>query len=130
MTFRYDEIMQAQAAHIDAQQQLAAADLEAARVTDDAYGVRDAADRILNLDLMRNALNARAQTYFTSQAAQSQSPGSRWGLSDEEVAVAKASHSAGTDEQRIEEYARNKQRYWAMRASGEYDDSQGSVRRR
>jgi len=127
MAFKYDDIMRAQAQNIDNQQALAAADLEAARLTDDEAGVHGAAERILQLDLMRNALNVRAQQYLTAQAAQPQ--GNRWGLSSEEVEVAKASHGSGTPEQRIEEYARNKQRYQHMRATGQYRDDQGTVRR-
>jgi len=120
--------MQAQAENLDTQQQLAAADLESSRLTGDGDGVLQAAERILHIDAMRNALGVRAQQYFSAQAAQSQG-NNKWGLSTEEVEVAKASHSAGTVEQRLEEYARNKARYQHMRATGQYRDDQGTVRR-
>jgi hypothetical protein len=128
MAFHYDEILRSQAENLQAQQQLAAAELEAARIVDDAEGVHAAADRILHLDLMRNALGVRAQNYVNAQITQSQ--GNRYGLSQDELDVAHGSFGTSMSKDEKERlYAENKARYQHMRATGVYRDDQGSVRR-
>lgn len=129
MAFDYAAIMQAQDDRISADQMRATAEFEAARLGEDPEAVMAASQRILELDAQRAALMQRAQQFMASQQNARSEPSNKWGLTDEEVEVAKASHSAGTTEQRIEEYARNKQRYQSMRASGQYRDDQGTVRR-
>lgn len=127
MAYNYTDIMLAQDERISIEQAQATAELEAARLNEDYPGTLAASQRILELDVQRSALAQRAQQFAASQRAQPQ--GNKYGLTDEEVEVAKASHGAGTDEERIAEYARNKQRYQHMRATGEYRDDQGTVRR-
>ena len=127
MAYSYQQILQSQYEAKAGERALALADLEAARINEDPSGTMDAANRILEVDKSVTALDRIAQTYIAGQQQQPQ--GNRWNLSAEEVEVAKASHSAGTAEERIEEYARNKQRYRHMRQTGEYRDDQGSVRR-
>jgi hypothetical protein len=87
-----------------------------------------AADRILAIDTMYNALAARANQYMAHQQAQPR--GNAYGLSDDEIEVAKNSHSAGSVEDRIRDYAANKQKLAWMRQTGAYDDSQGKVFKR
>lgn len=127
MSYDYKSIIESQYEQQAAQRATALADLEAARLNEDAYGTMDAANRIVDVDQKRAALDRIAHQYTASQQAQPQ--GNRWNLSNEEVEVAKASHSAGTEEERIEEYARNKQRYRHARATGAYRDDHGTVRR-
>jgi hypothetical protein len=127
MPYDYSSIMTAQAERIAADQARAAADLEAARLAEDPDATMYHAGRILELDAQRDALAVRANNFVSQQSAQPQRHPS--GLSDEEIAVAKASHSGGTADQRIQEYAQNKARYQHLRATGQYRDDQGTVRR-
>lgn len=66
-----------------------------------------------------------------AQGMQAARPANAHGLSDQEVEVAKNwtgdNHMTADDKLRI--YAENKARYQRMRASGEYRDDQGTVRR-
>jgi len=126
MAYSYEDILKSQYEQKAADRALALADLEAARLSEDPNGTMDAANRILEVDKSVTALNTIANQYVRQQQ---QPQGNRWNLSSEEMDVAKASHSAGTEEERIEEYARNKQRYRQARADGSYRDDQGSVRR-
>lgn len=127
MAYDWSSILTAQAERIDSEQAEAAAQLEAARHREDASDVMHYSNRILDLDLQRNALAARANNFVAAQQAQPR--GNAYGLSNEEIEIAKASHSGGTVQERIEEYARNKQKLQYMRATGEYRDDQGRVTR-
>jgi len=126
MAYEYKDIIQSQYEQQAAQRAQALADLEAARYNEDAGGVMDAANRIVDVDQRRTALDRIANQFASQQQQQQQPQGNRWNLSNEEVAVAKASHSGGSEEERIEEYARNKQKLRHLRSTGEYSDSQGS----
>ena len=127
MAYSYEDIIRSQYEQKATEKAQALADLEAARVAENAIDTMAAADRIVEIDKSVSAIDRIAHQYVASQQAQPQ--GNRWNLSNEEMEVAKASHSAGTAEERIEEYARNKQRYRQARASGAYRDDQGTVRR-
>ena len=127
MAYNYEDILRAQYEAKAADRAQALADLEAARMNENAPNIMDAANRIVEIDNSVRSLDNIANSYLASQRAQPQ--GNQHGLSDEEMDVAKNSHSAGTAERRIEEYARNKQRYQHTRASGQYRDDQGTVRR-
>jgi hypothetical protein len=116
MAYSYQQILEAQYRRIADEYAETVADLEAGRVNEDAYRVTSAADRILELDKSREALDRRAQTFV---AGQQQSQGNQFGLSKDEQDVAKI--SGISDEQ----YVRNKQRYRAMKAEGYWD--QGRV---
>lgn len=108
MPFSYDDILRSQHDRINAQQASASADLEAARLADDAYMVQDAADRILQLDAQRMALNARANQYV---AAQQIPAGNKYRLSQDELDVARNSNTDLPKEERERIYFENKQRY-------------------
>jgi len=127
MAYTYEQILRSQYENIATEQAQQLAELEAGRLAEDAYRTTAAADRILELDKSREALDRRAQGYVASQQAQPQ--GNAYGLSNDEIEVAKNSHSAGTADERIEEYAKNKALYRHKRATGEYRDDQGTVRR-
>jgi hypothetical protein len=127
MAYSYEDIIRSQYEAKAAERAQALADLEAARLNENPTDTMAAADRIVEIDKSVGALDRIANQFVASQQAQPQ--GNRWNLSNEEVEVAKASHSAGTPDERIEEYARNKQRYRQMRQSGAYRDDQGTVSR-
>jgi hypothetical protein len=129
MAYSYDQILNAQFQNIDAAQAQASAELEAARHSEDADRVNEAANAILALDLQRNALAQRAQGYAGQQrqAAQEQ-PGSRYGLSPEQAEIARKSLidrpdlPPMTDDQKYETYAKNRQKYHSMLADGRYSN--------
>ena len=127
MAYSYEDIIRSQyeAKHTEKAQALA--DLEAARVAENAFDTMAAANRIVEIDKSVSAIDRIAHQYVASQQAQPQ--GNRWNLSTEEMEIAKGSHSGGTVEERIEEYARNKQRYRQARADGSFRDDQGRVTR-
>ena len=127
MAYTYADNLQAQARRIEEDSAATAADLESCRVREDAQGTMDAASRLLHLDAEYKALNARANTYISQQQMQPQRHPS--GLSDAEIEVAKNSHGHGTVEERIQDYARNREKYRHMRATGQYRDDQGSLKR-
>ena len=126
MAYSYEQILQSQYEAKAADRALALADLEAARINEDAVNTMAAADRIVEIDKSVGALDRIAQTYVSQQQ---QPQGNKFGLSPTEVEVAHNSHSGGSKEERERDYAQNRDRLRRMRASGEYSDSQGSVRR-
>ena len=130
MAYSYEEILQAQAGRLQAEQAQASADLEAARLAGDPDGVNIAADRILQIDLQMNALGGRARQFYSAQ--QSQPQGNKYGLSADEIELARGVASGDrrmSNDERERLYAENKSRYQRMRATGEYRDDQGTVRR-
>jgi hypothetical protein len=142
MPFDYSAIMQAQYERIAADQAQAAAELEAARQIEDAHGTHTAATRILELDAQANALAQRANQYVARQSAPMM-PGSedlshrdialcqKYGISPTELPVAKGwtADPRLSDEAKVEQFAQNRARYQHARASGQYRDDQGVVRR-
>lgn len=126
MPISYQEILIAQGERIDAEQALAASDLEAARLSGDAYGTNDAADRILRLDAERAALNARASQFVVSQQVPADN---KYRLSQDERDVARSANTDLPVEERDRIYAQNKARYQHARATGAYRDDTGTVRR-
>ena len=56
MAYTYDEILTAQFQRLATEQAQASADLEAARLQDDADAVMFSAGRVLEIDAQRNAL--------------------------------------------------------------------------
>jgi len=126
MAYSYEDIIRSQyeAKHTEKAQALA--DLEAARVAEDPSGTMAAADRIVEIDKSVSAIDRIAQTYV---AQQQQPQGNRYGLSPTEVEVAHNSHSGGSKEERERDYAENKNKLRYLRQTGQYSDSQGSVRR-
>jgi hypothetical protein len=142
MPFDYSDIMQAQFERIESDHAQAVAELEAARNIEDVHGTHQAATRILELDAQRAALAQRANQYVSRQAAPMM-PGSenmsnkdldlcrKYGVSPNELGVAKGwtSDPKLDDESRVQQYAANRARYQHARATGQYRDDQGSVRR-
>jgi hypothetical protein len=130
MAYSYQQIFEAAYQNVDEEQALAAAELEAARISEDPYRVQEATKAMLKTDGERERLDRRAQEFRAQQQRQPQ--GNKWGLSKDEIDIART-HATGdrsiTDEQRLELYARNKARYQQMRRDGSYRDDQGMVKR-
>jgi hypothetical protein len=128
VAFQYSQIVTAQAERLDAEQAQQIAELEAGRMSDDSDRTMWAAQRLLEIDAQRAALAQRANIMVAQQQAQPR--GNAYGLTDDEIAVAKAAHSGGSVDERIRSYAEQKQRYQHMKATGAYDDTQGRVFKR
>jgi hypothetical protein len=120
VAFKHEDIIKLQHERLVAERGAAVADLENSRFTENEYGTMDAADRIIQADAKLAALGRIADQYV----AQQQVPqGNRYGLNQDEQDVAKA--SGLTDEQ----YYQNRQKLRHLRATGQYRDDQGTVKR-
>jgi len=118
MAYSHRDVIQAQAEHLAAQRARALSDYEVARLSEDNDATMNAADQIVEIDARAAALD-RIAGNFVRQQQQPQQPGSRYGLSRDEVEVAKIS---GISE---EQYARNRQKMHQMKSEGYW--SQGRV---
>jgi hypothetical protein len=97
-----------------------------AELAGDARGMAIAHQHIANLRVQQDKAHQIAVQHANSMRQPQRHPS---GLSNEEIEVAKASHSGGTEEERIRSYAQQKAKLQHMRMTGEYRDDQGSVRR-
>jgi len=127
MAFSHDAAIKARIEHHQEEYAQANAEYEAARLAEDSQGVHQAAERMEKAEHHLHSLNRIASNYVAQQQRQPQ--GNAYGLSNEEIEVAKNTHSGGTVDDRIKEYAQNKAKYQHMRSTGEYRDDQGTVRR-
>ncbi|WP_315806577.1 MULTISPECIES: hypothetical protein [unclassified Bradyrhizobium] len=130
MAWTYESILAAQAQRLEADRAQALAELEAARIYEDVSLMNTASDNLMRID--RDY--AQLSRYATNMVQQQQTPRNQFGLSDDEVAIARTIGEGRrdlglTDEARERLYAENKQKYQRMRATGEYRDDQGTVRR-
>jgi hypothetical protein len=142
MAFTYEDTLKDQWQILEAERAEALAEYERARTSEDALGVREAGRAILRIDNEKAAL---AQVANRLVARQQPPPpvgaddlsrrdvdlASRYGLSAQEVAIAKGwtSSPSLSDEDRVKTYIEQRQKYRQQRASGEYRDDQGVVRR-
>lgn len=129
MPINHDEIIRAQFDGLQLDRQRALNDYEASRLADDHAGVMYSADSLLQIDAKIAALDKIASGYVMAQQAPQ---GNRYGLSADEVEIANG--IAGNDphmtnDQRQALYAQQRQRLQFLRASGQYRDDQGTVRR-
>jgi hypothetical protein len=144
MAYSYDDILRSQAQRLEALRAEKLAELEAARVNEDAERVTYAADAILELDGQYERLAKRANAYVAQQQPQpAQLAGAdelsrrdvelatKYGLTSAEIGVAKGwtSDPKMSDEARVQGYVTQRQRYRVMRQTGEYRDDQGTVKR-
>jgi 3-methyladenine DNA glycosylase Tag len=127
VAYSYEDILRSQYEAKAADRAQALADLEAARLNENAVDTMNAADRILEIDKSVGALNTIANQYVRQSQAQPQ--GNKFGLSPAEVEIARTSYTAPdmTDAQKDETFARNKQKLQSLRASGAYTDSDRQV---
>jgi hypothetical protein len=129
MAYDHESVILAQYKQLAADRAQAVADYELGRTTEDEYGTMYAADRILQVDQKRMALDRIAHNYV---AEQTQPQANQYGLSKDEQDIARGmfgSDRGMTDEQRDRIYAENKAKLKHLRATGQYRDDQGSVRR-
>ncbi|WP_316234235.1 hypothetical protein [Bradyrhizobium sp. SZCCHNR1098] len=107
-------------------------ELRRAQIDDDRTAAAEAVFKINDLDVkMQNLDRLYAQAEHRPEPQQ-RAPSNKFGLSPEEEEIARSiggSIKGMTDEQRLERYAQQKQRYQQARASGEYRDDQGRVTR-
>jgi hypothetical protein len=126
MAYSYEDIIRSQYEAKAAEKAQALADLEAARLNENAVDTMAAADRIVEIDKSVGALDRIANQYVASQQ---QPQGNRFGLSPTEVEIAHNSFSGASKEEKERSYAMNRDRLRHMRATGQYRDDQGTVSR-
>jgi hypothetical protein len=130
MAFENSAIINAQYQQLQADRAQAYADLEAQRHAENEYGTMQAASTILEVDAKLQALDRVANTYVAGQQHQQQA--NKYGLNADEVTIARGIGHGDpklTNDERERIYAEQRGRYQRMRASGEYRDDQGTVRR-
>jgi hypothetical protein len=130
VAYEYDAIIRAQYETLAQQRAQAAADLEAARMSEDSYNVMDASARIVDADVRRAAVDQIANRYV---AQQQQPRGNQYGLNQSEVEIARGISGGDpklTNDERERIYAANKNKLRHMRQTGEYRDDQANQVRR
>jgi hypothetical protein len=118
VAFSYEQILRDKYERHQAEVAEANAELERARLQEDDYSTRAAADRLNQLNLERRSMDEIANN-FTASQQQAHVAASRYGLSAAEAEIAKI--SGISDEQ----YARNKSKMESMKNQGYW--SQGRV---
>jgi hypothetical protein len=118
VAFTYQQILEDKYARHAAEVADANAELERARLQEDDYSTRAAADRLNLLHLERRSMDEIANNFAAGQQ-QAQVAASRHGLSAAEAEIAKISGISA------EEYARNKSKMESMKQQGYW--SQGRV---
>jgi hypothetical protein len=129
MAYEHDAVIRAQYQQLAAARAQAVADYENGRTCEDEFTTMDAADRILQADQKRMALDRIATSYVASAQQQR---ANRYGLSPDELDIAHGLASGDdrmSNDQREATYAANKEKLRVMRATGQYRDDQGTVRR-
>ena len=89
-----------------------------ARIMDDSSAQVEAAMNMADIRARRAEFNNMAREAMTPRSASA--PVNKYGLTQQEVETAHASHSYGTKEEREQSYAMQKDKLRRMRASGEY----------
>lgn len=130
MPISHDDALRSKFSVLELEKQRALADYEEARLADNEYGVAYASDTLLEIQNKLDALHRIGSNYVLAQQTQQQ--GNRYGLSADEVAIANG--IAGNDphmsnDQRQQLYLQQKQKLNFMRATGQYRDDQGTVKR-
>jgi hypothetical protein len=129
MAYDHVQIIRAQYEELANERSAALAALEAARVNESSYEVMRAADRVVDADVRRSALDNIARNFVASQ---NRPQGNQFGLNRDEVDIA---HGIGggdpnlSNQERERLYAYNRDKLRHMRATGQYSDGQGVVTR-
>jgi hypothetical protein len=114
------------------------ANYQKAQLTGDVYEAVRASQAIASLRTQANEYHKMASEHARSMQPTSQPASNKFGLSPAEAEVARNSFGPikrngrmvdMTDDEKLEAYAKNKQRYRSMVADGSYSIDQGSVRR-
>jgi hypothetical protein len=137
VAFTYEQILQDKYERHQAEVAEANAELERARLQEDDYSTRAAADRLNQLNLERRSMDEIANNYVASQQPQAPAGADglsrrdvdlarRFGLSANEIGIAKGwtSDANLTDEAKVKEYVQQRQRYQQARRDGSYRDDQ------
>ncbi|MGB6400469.1 MAG: hypothetical protein WBF73_33010 [Bradyrhizobium sp.] len=130
MAYKHEDVIKAQYDRLAAERAEIVGRYESARLNEDPDGVMVAADRITEIDAKFAALNQIANVYVAGQ--QRAQPQNKYGLNKDEQEIARGLASGDrsmSDEDRQRVYSEQKAKYQRMRASGEYADHQGTVRR-
>jgi hypothetical protein len=130
MVFTHQQIIEDKYLRHAAEVAEASAEYEKARLLDDAYQVQSATDRLTDLKQQRMAMDALVHEHQAQQ--QHAQPQNKYGLNADQVIIANGIGSGdrtltNDDRQRI--YSENRAKLQRQRATGEYRDDQGTVRR-
>ena len=126
MAYEWDAAFRDKYQRIAAEQTQLAADMTAGMVNEDDATIRHCTDRILYLDGELEKLQRREQG-FIQQQQQRAYQANPYGLSETEVEIAKNSHTMRgvSEEDKIRDYAKNRDKLRHWRATGQYRDDQG-----
>jgi hypothetical protein len=130
VAYKHDDVIKAQFDRLAAERARVVGEYEEARLNENADSVMYAADQITAIDAKIGALNQIATAYVAGQ--QQAQPSNRHGLNKDQVEVAHGIAKGDpklTNDDREKLYAENRNKLSRMRASGEYADHQGLVRR-
>jgi hypothetical protein len=130
VSFKHDDVIKAQFDRLAAERARVVGEYEGARLSEDADSVMYAADKITEIDAKIAALNQIANNFVVGQ--QRAQPQNKYGLNKDEQEIARGLASGDrsmSDEDRQRVYAEQKAKYQRMRATGQYRDDQGTVRR-
>jgi hypothetical protein len=142
MAYSHRDVIAAQAESLAVQRARALNDYEAARLSEDNDGTMAAADQIVEIDARAAALSRIANNLAAGSRAaplageDEMSRGDallarKYGITAQQLGIAKGwtADSRMSDEQKVTTYIENTNRYRQARASGQYRDDQGTVRR-
>jgi hypothetical protein len=124
LPYSYQDILLAQEQRLQARRASAVADLESARLREDADGVAYAADEILRVDTDFSRLTTIANQFVAQQ--QAAAPRNKYNLSDDEVEVARGiagNDPSLSDDDRERIYAEQRYRHRHLTATGQYGGS-------
>jgi hypothetical protein len=140
VAYDYSAIFTSQWERLQEESAATAANLEAARQSENSEQVHAYAQRMLELDAQAQALGQRAQQYVAQQQdAKAYQAQNRYGLSPQEAEIARNSFGPikqngryvdMSDDEKLRTYALNRQKYRNMVADGSYSNHQGLVTRR
>lgn len=128
MPYDYPTIIRAQFDGLQLDRQRTQTEMERCRLCEDEDGTMYAANALLEINAKLAALDNVAKNYVTAQHL----PANRYGLTQDEIEIANGiagSDPHMTQDQRQQLYLQNKQKLQYMRATGQYRDDQGTVRR-
>ena len=130
MPYDHRDVILAQHNKLIAERARVVGEYEKARLGEYADAVMYAADKLTEIDAKIGALNQIANNLVASQ--QQAQPSNRYGLSKDEVDIARGISGGDpklSNDDREKLYAEQKAKYQRQRATGEYRDDQGTVRR-
>jgi hypothetical protein len=143
LAYTYQQILAAQYEVAQAENASASAALEDARLREDPSDVQAAVDRLVSNNMVIQQLNQAAATMQQQQAPQPAAGfgddvradhvelAQRYGLSPQQIGIAVnwTTDPNISDEVKVKRYVENTHKLSRMRASGQYRDDQGTVKR-